>query len=152
MRTPSRTVARAALVAADRETWLYRHALTLTQNQTPVAGETVREAPGLRYRYRLTLYAPRASYGGIVLSRFIAPGQATTVTAYYLDDLRAIWLNDRTAVGLAFRIAVERLVAARDAAWAPAEPTRAAVCPGRGDGQGHATRADGTCAFCYDTA
>jgi len=25
-----------------------------------------------------------------------------------------------------------------------------AVCPGRGDGQGHATRADGACAFCYE--
>jgi hypothetical protein len=28
--------------------------------------------------------------------------------------------------------------------------TTEAVCPGRGDGEGHAVREDGTCAFCYE--
>lgn len=80
-------------------------------------------------------------------------GYATTPTEAWRVYLSTCQQEGRRLDAMTESLA-QRIAAAADAWRASGRPpstgvSTVALCPGRGDGQGHAVREDGTCAFCY---
>lgn len=62
----------------------------------------------------LRLYRAKGADGGIVVMSEVRAGKYPTVSVYRLDDLQKRWRDDYSSHTLQLRIAIERLVNARD--------------------------------------
>ena len=93
---------------AARTAHIYLMALHLSQTTTPDASETVCLGDD---RYRIDVYGSDRADGGIVVQRFIHPGQSDTIDAWYYDEWRQ---GCRDRIGLstetsAFAVAADQL-------------------------------------------
>lgn len=100
----------------SREATLASLMLTLlVRNEKPVATESFKYDHNTRYV--LKLYAPKAPHGGITLAVFYYKGQKPAPDVMYLDNLdtrtRGLINGNGSRGDLAFRDAVDRLLAAR---------------------------------------
>lgn len=94
---------------AQRKASLYQDALHLALTETPDHIEEFREDNGPA-RYALSAYGLTRCHGGIVITRFVHPGQRDSVSVAMLDTLNSEHRYvSHDGIYLSFALAIERI-------------------------------------------